>query len=206
MAYAAKLGGARGIRANSVLDINEIKKAVDLPVIGIIKAEYAGSPVYITPTMVEVDTLVACGADIIAMDATNRLRPGGISLTEFFATVRAKYPTQLFMADCATIDEGLAAAKLGFDAIGTTLSGYTEDSKNEPTPNLRMMAVLAYICGKPVIAEGNISTPQELRLAMECGVYAAVVGSAITRPMLITQRFVEEMERFDNTQMYRRYK
>jgi len=193
MAKAAELGGAVGIRANSAIDIQEIKKLVPLPVIGIIKIEYPGSPVYITPTMKEVETLVGCGCEIIAMDATNRQRPDGQTLKEFFTVVREKYPTQVFMADCATYQEGLDAAAMGFDLIATTLNGYTEESKNDITPNYDLISALVKNSSKPVIAEGNIRTPQQLKIAKSYGIHAAVVGSAITRPELITRRFVEAM-------------
>jgi len=194
MAYAAMLGGAKGIRANTCEDILEIRKNVNLPVIGIIKADYPGCNVFITPTLKEVDALAEIGCEIIAMDATLRPRVNGESLEDFFASVRKKYPTQLFMADCATYEEGIAAAKMGFDMIGTTLSGYTEESKNSPIPNFHMISGLVFNCGKPVIAEGNIWSPEELRRAKECGIHAAVVGSVITRPMLITQRYAKVME------------
>jgi len=194
MAYAAKLGGAKGIRANSVDDIIAIKNNVDLPIIGIIKADYPNCNVYITPTVSEVDALVMCGCEIIAMDATARPRPNGNSLEVFFAEVRRKYSTQLFMADCATYEEGMAAAKMGFDIIGTTLSGYTEESKGSPAPNFHMISGLVHNCGKPVIAEGNIWSPEQLKHAKDCGIFAAVVGSVITRPMLITKKFVEAMQ------------
>ena len=194
MAKAAMLGGAVGIRANSIQDICEIKKTVGLPVIGIIKKEYQDSLVYITPTMDEVDALAECGCEIIAMDATNRLRPNSETLVSFFANVRKKYPGKLFMADCATYQEGMDAAKLGFDLIGTTLCGYTEETRNDITPNYDMISALVRNSGKPVIAEGNIWTPEQLLLAKNCGIHAAVVGSAITRPMLITQRFVAAMK------------
>jgi N-acylglucosamine-6-phosphate 2-epimerase len=194
MAKAAKLGGAVGIRANSVLDICEIKNNVSLPVIGIIKIEYPDSPVYITPTIKEVDALVKCNCEIIAIDATGRVRPNGETLETFFAGLRKKYPNQLFMADCATYKEGINAATLGFDLIGTTLNGYTEESKNDITPNFDLISSLVRDCGKPVIAEGNIWTPEQLQQAKKCGIHAAVVGSVITRPMLITQRFVKAMK------------
>jgi N-acylglucosamine-6-phosphate 2-epimerase len=194
MAKAAKLGGAVGIRANSVLDICEIKKNVKLPVIGIIKIDYPDSQTYITPTMNEVDALVKCGCEIIAMDATNRLRPNSETLEKFFSKVKEKYPNQLFMADCATYSEGINAAVIGFDLISTTLNGYTDESKFDDLPNYELMSSLVKDCGKPVIAEGNIWTTEQLKLAKECGIYAAVVGSAITRPMLITQRFANIMK------------
>ena len=131
MAKAAKQGGAKGIRANTCEDIKEIKNEVDLPVIGIIKKDYENSKVYITPTMKEVDDLISSKAEIIAMDATKDLRPGRIGIDEFFKEVKKKYPNQLFMADCSTVDEAINADKLGFDFIGTTLVGYTDQSKND---------------------------------------------------------------------------
>ncbi|MFR2502242.1 MAG: N-acetylmannosamine-6-phosphate 2-epimerase, partial [Coprobacillus cateniformis] len=128
MALAAKMGGAKGIRANSVEDIRAIKKEVDLPIIGIIKKDYDGTDIYITTTMKEVDALVEVGVDIIAMDATKQLRLNQQSLDEFFKAVKNKYPHQLFMADCSTVAEAKHADQLGFDFIGTTLVGYTPQS------------------------------------------------------------------------------
>lgn len=194
MAYAAKCGGAVGIRANTVEDITEIKKTVDLPVIGIIKSVYQGSDVYITPTIKEVDALVQCGVDIIATDCTKRERPNGKSLEEFFKEVRAKYPDQLFMADCSSYEEGMHAAEIGLDLIGTTMNGYTEYTKGSILPNLDLMKRLVENCGKPVIAEGGIWSPEQLKAALDTGVLAAVVGTAITRPMDITKRFVEAIK------------
>ena len=123
MAWAAYLGGAAGIRCNTVKDIKAIKETVDLPVIAIIKQVYPDSEVYITPTMKEVDALAELGCEIIAIDATNRVRPGGDTLESFFTKVREKYPNQLFMADTSCFDEGKKAEELGFDLIGTTMAG-----------------------------------------------------------------------------------
>lgn len=190
MAYAATIGGAVGIRANTVEDITEIRKTTDLPVIGIIKKNYGDCNVYITPTMQEVDALCTCGAEIIAIDATKRPRPDGSSISEFFKEVRVKYPEQLFMADCSCYEEGMEAAKAGFDFIGTTMSGYTSYTKGTKLPNLDMMQKLVADCGKLVIAEGGIWSPEQLKEALATGVHAAVVGSAITRPYEITKRYV----------------
>lgn len=191
MAYAAMLGGACGIRANTVEDITEIKKTVDLPVIGIIKQVYEGCEIYITPTIKEVDALVGCGCEVIAMDATKRFRPDGRTIEESFPEIRKKYPGQLFMADCSDIEEGMKAAELGFDFIGTTLSGYTEYTKGVRLPNFSMIQELSQKCGRPVIGEGGVWSPEELKQVFESGAYAAVVGTAITRPMDITRRFAE---------------
>lgn len=196
MAYAAYQGGAIGIRANTVADIEEIRKVVDLPIIGIIKKVYPDQPeVYITPTLVEIDELVAARVEIIALDATARTHPGGVSLEELFQTARAKYPDQLFMADCSNVEEGLAAAKMGFDLIGTTLAGYTSYTAGRELPPFDMIDALVQTCGKPVIAEGNIITPEQFRQAMDLGVLTTVVGSAITRPMEITKRFVAALNK-----------
>lgn len=194
MAYAAMLGGAVGIRANTVVDITEIKKTVDLPVIGIIKEVYGDCSVYITPTMKEIDALAECGVSIIATDATKRPRPDGKTLDEFFGEVRAKYPDQLFMADCSCYEEGMHAAEIGFDLIGTTMNGYTEYTKGVELPNIGLMGRLARECGKPVIAEGGIWLPDQLKAALDAGVWAAVIGGAITRPMEITKRFVAAIQ------------
>ncbi|MGL4737088.1 MAG: N-acetylmannosamine-6-phosphate 2-epimerase [Cellulosilyticaceae bacterium] len=197
MAYAAACGGAVGIRANTVEDILEIRKTVDLPIIGIIKAVYGENPVYITPTMKEVDALVAVGVEIIAIDATKRERPDGKTLQLFFEEVRNKYPNQLFMADCSNYEEGIEAARLGFDLIGTTLHGYTHYTKGAVLPNYELIRTLVTTCNKPVIAEGGIWSPNELHEAMACGCLAAVVGTAITRPMEITQRYVAALPKVE---------
>lgn len=190
MAVAAMRAGAAGIRANTVPDILKIREEVDLPVIGIIKKEYADSDIYITPSIEEIDALADIGTDIIAMDSTGRKRPGGLALEELFFEARRKYPKQLFMADCSTLEEGLAAAEMGFDIIGTTLHGYTPYTRNAELPNYGLMAQLAAETGKPVIAEGGIWTPEQLARALQSGVWAAVVGTAITRPYEITKRFL----------------
>ncbi|MBP2002165.1 N-acylglucosamine-6-phosphate 2-epimerase [Paenibacillus shirakamiensis] len=194
MAYAASLGGASGIRANSVADIQEIKQHVDLPIIGIIKQVYGNCPVFITPTQKEVDELYQEGVDIIAMDATDRIRPDGSTISELFPVLREKYKDQLFMADCSTYEEAARAVELGFDCIGTTLSGYTEATKGRALPDFEMAEKMVHSLTIPVIAEGGISTPEELKKMYDLGVHSAVVGSAITRPMEITQRFMQSVK------------
>ena len=198
MAYAAYESGAVGIRANSVSDIVEIKKTVDLPVIGIIKIDYPDSEVYITPTLKEVDALVECGTDIIATDATKRVRPNGETLDEFFKKVREKYPNQIFMADCSTYEEGIHAAELGFDIVGTTMHGYTSYTEGANLPNIDLISSLVKNCGTDVIAEGGIWTPDQLKACMDTGVLTCVVGSAITRPQEITKRFIKAIKKGGN--------
>lgn len=187
MALAAKEGGAVGIRANTVADIKAIKAEVNLPIIGIIKQDYDNMIPYITPTMKEIDALVEENIHVIALDAT-------INQSEnFLKEVLNKYPNQKFMADISTIEEGLRAESLGFQFVGTTLVGYTKQSKN--MNNFEVLSTLIEKCKIPVIAEGNFDTPEKARKALEMGAYSVVVGSAITRPQLITKRFAEEVNK-----------
>lgn len=197
MALAAKEGGAMGIRANTKEDIKEIQSQVDLPIIGIVKRDYEDSDVYITPTMKEIEELMEVKPEIIAIDATTAKRPGGKSLDEFFQEVKKRYPEQLFMADCSTVEEALHADALGFDFIGTTMVGYTPQSKGDRIEENDFEILRTIVAGvkHKVIAEGNINTPQKARRVLELGAYSVVVGSIITRPQLITKSFVEEMER-----------
>lgn len=197
MALAAYQGGAKGIRANSVEDIQAIRQEVSLPIIGIIKKDYDDSDIYITPTIQEVDDLVKAGVDIIALDATNRLRPHHITLEVFFKQIKEKYPQQKWMADCSTVEEAVYADQLGFDYIGTTLVGYTPESQHLKIENNDFEIIRSILSQvkHPVIAEGNIDTPLKARRVLELGCYSVVVGSIITRPQLITERFVKEMRK-----------
>lgn len=197
MALAAAQGGAKGIRANTPEDIAEIRKNVDLPIIGIIKRDYSDSKVYITPTMREIDELMTVKPEIIAVDATVQLRPGDKTLKEFYLEIKEKYPEQLLMADCSTVEEALAADELGFDFIGTTLVGYTQQSQGMKI-EADDFAIIREILNKAshkVIAEGNINTPEKVKRVIELGCYSVVVGSIITRPQLITKSFAEVLDK-----------
>lgn len=196
MALAAKEGGAYGIRANTKEDIAEIQTQVDLPVIGIVKRDYEDSKVYITPTMKEINELMEVRPDIIALDATHSLRPGGRTLDEFYREIRNSYPEQLLMADCSTVEEALFADQLGFDFIGTTLVGYTDQSKSLKIES-NDFEIIRQIVAKVkhrVIAEGNINTPEKAKRVIELGAFSVVVGSIITRPQLITKSFAEALD------------
>lgn len=196
MALAAKEGGAVGIRANAKEDIEEIQKMVDLPVIGIVKRDYADSKVYITPTMKEIEELMEVKPEIIALDATAALRPGNVTLDEFFHEIKEKYPEQLLMADCSTVEEALHADELGFDFIGTTMVGYTEQSAGlriEENDFEILREIVAKVKHK-VIAEGNINTPEKAKRVIELGAFSVVVGSIITRPQLITKSFADALK------------
>ncbi|MDU0945017.1 MAG: N-acetylmannosamine-6-phosphate 2-epimerase, partial [Anaerococcus vaginalis] len=138
-------------------------------------------------------------AEIIAMDATKDLRPGRIGIDEFFKEVKKKYPNQLFIADCSTVDEAINADKLGFDFIGTTLVGYTDQSKNDKIEenDFKILRDILKNVNNKVIAEGNINTPEKAKRVLELGAYSVVVGSIITRPQVITKNFAEKINELE---------
>lgn len=195
MALAAYEGGAQGIRANSKADITAIKQEVNLPVIGIVKRNYANSAVFITATQKEVDELIESGCEIIAMDATSNKRPQE-TLEELVAYIRKKAPHVELMADCSTVQEAISAEELGFDYIGTTLYGYTEETEGEKlyADDFEFLKEVVKSVQKPVVAEGNIMTPEMMKTSFELGSYAVVVGGAITRPQQITACFAEAVK------------
>ncbi|MCA1318463.1 N-acetylmannosamine-6-phosphate 2-epimerase [Bacillus tianshenii] len=193
MAKAAMMGGAVGIRANTGADINEMKKAGISPVIGLVKRDYKDSEIYITPTLREVDEVVEAGADVIAFDATGRVRPDGQSLSQFVEQIKRNYPGHLLMGDISTLEEGIFAAHLGIDMISTTLCGYTPQTSHYESFNKELLVGLIHKTDVPVIAEGRVDTPELCAECIRLGALAVVVGSAITRPQLITKRFVNEM-------------
>ncbi|WP_258953778.1 N-acetylmannosamine-6-phosphate 2-epimerase [Staphylococcus caeli] len=195
MALAAYEGGAVGIRANSKEDIIEIKKEVDLPVIGIVKRDYENSDVFITATSKEVDELIESKCEVIALDATKQTRPQE-SLEDLVAYIREKAPHVEIMADISTLEEAQNADKLGFDYVGTTLRGYTSYTKGHilyENDFQFLKDVLAHVNAK-VIAEGNVITPEMYKNVTDLGVHCTVVGGAITRPKDITKRFVNVID------------
>jgi N-acylglucosamine-6-phosphate 2-epimerase len=202
LAKAALNGGARGIRMAQPRNLSYFRERhPNVPLIGITKPEKiptdADSLVYITPTFQDICTIAPL-CDIVALDATQRNRPNGESLREIVIQVRQQWPTLLLMADIATIDDGKQAMALGFDVIGTTLAGYTSETKAtaSPGPEFKLLEELldhqASLEQKiPVILEGRVWEPDDIRQGFVKGAHAVVVGSAITRPHDITRRFVQ---------------
>lgn len=192
MAYAAYLGGAVGIRANTVRDINGISRKLEgrLPIIGLIKKNYADSSVYITPTTRELNALIRSKCDVIAMDATLRPRPGKCTLEKLVAYARERTDKAL-MADIATFEEAMNADRLGFDYISTTLRSYTEETKGMEIPDPEFCKMLlGNIKNATVIAEGGIGSFASLREILDTGIDHIIIGGAITRPQNITKQFV----------------
>lgn len=188
MALAAKLGGASAIRSNSALDIKAIKNEVDLPVIGLYKKDYSDSEIFITPSKEEVLSLIDSGCEMIALDATMRKRPNGDTLESLVELIHKH--KKLAMADISTIEEALNAEKIGFDCVSTTLSGYTTYSKQQSGPDFSLVKQCVKKLNIPVIAEGRIAEIKELKKMISLKPHSIVIGSAISRPELITKKFV----------------
>ncbi|CAG7657200.1 N-acetylmannosamine-6-phosphate 2-epimerase [Paenibacillus allorhizosphaerae] len=193
MAKAAEIGGAAAIRANGADDVRAIRQAVPLPVIGLVKRNYPDSEIYITSTRREVDELIEAGASMIAFDATRRPRPSGETLESLIAYMHSRGVKM--MADISTLEESAYAASLGVDCVSTTLSGYTPYSPQDPGPDLQLIREAVRALSIPVIAEGKIWDPSQAVQALEAGAYAVVVGSAITRPQLIAERYASAIRR-----------
>lgn len=194
MARAAKQAGTPAIRTSSIRDVIAIKEETGLPVIGLIKIKYEGFESYITPTMKEVDELVAAGSDVIALDCTTQKRGDGKTIDEFIIEVRKKYPDAILMADISTYEEGINAWKLGIDIVGTTMSGYTAHSPKTDGPDYDLVKRLSAEVDIPVIGEGRIHSPEQAVEMLDAGAFAVVVGGAITRPLEIAQRFIKAVE------------
>ena len=195
MARAAKLAGAKMIRTSSVRDIIGIKEETGLPVIGLIKREYPGYSGRITMTMREVDECMEALSDIVSIDCTDTARGDGLTAPEFLKKVKEKYPNIIIMADCATLEEAVAACEAGADLVGSTMNGYTAATAAcKDGPNYELVRRMAEKLSCPVIAEGRIHTPEQARKMLEIGAWAVVVGGAITRPLEIAQRFFKALQ------------
>ncbi|MBZ9812102.1 N-acetylmannosamine-6-phosphate 2-epimerase [Mesorhizobium sp. CA7] len=188
MARSVMLGGATGVRIEGAANIAAVRAAVEVPLIGLIKARRDDTEVYITPTLDDVAAVIEAGADIVAIDATRRPRPA--ELTAMFSAIAAK--GRLSMGDVATLDEGKRALDAGADLVSTTMAGYTDYSSDQHGPAFALMEELAG-AGVPFVAEGRIWSPQEAVRCFELGARFIVVGGAITRPDAITRRFAEEV-------------
>lgn len=192
MALAAMLGGAVGIRANTVRDINAINKKLcgKLPIIGLIKKVYPDSPVYITPTLKEVKALIKSDCTVIALDATDRIRPNGEKLEDLVKYIRDNCDKPI-MADIATFEEAKNAEKLGFDLVSTTMRSYTESTKYIKIPDIEFCKKLHdEIKNCVVIAEGGVHTFKEVSDILNIGIDRIIIGGAITRPLEITKNYV----------------
>jgi N-acylglucosamine-6-phosphate 2-epimerase len=186
LARVAEANGASGVRVQGGATIAAVKRAVAVPVIGLVKRDYAGFFPYITATLREVAEVAAAGADIIAFDATTRPRPGGLTVADLIAAIHHR--GALALADCASAADGAAAVAADADLVATTLCGYTEETRGLALPALGVLRALAGT-GCPALAEGGVATPADVAAAVAAGAHAVVVGTAITNVDALVRRF-----------------
>lgn len=193
MAKAAQWGGAVGLRANSPDQIAAIKAEVNLPVIGLWKIWHDDTDVFITPTLEAAKAVWEAGAEIIALDCTEQITHEGRPAYELLPIVRREIPEALIFADVSTYEEAVRAVEMGADIVGPTLYGYTATTKHIEQPDLRVFARMCRDLGDRAcfIMEGHVYTPEDAMKCLYLGAHSVVVGSAITRPHLITKRFVD---------------
>jgi N-acylglucosamine-6-phosphate 2-epimerase len=192
-AKTAVMGGARGIRARGKESIEKILTVVDVPVIGLTKSQFEDGWVRISGSFGEVEELVESRCHIIAVDGTFRKRED-LSGPEFIQELKKRYDC-IIMADISTYSEGIACADYGADCVSSTLSGYTPDTQFYPKdePDYNLVAKLSREITIPIIAEGKINHPKFAKHMIEYGAWAVVVGTAITRPRVITKWFCDEI-------------
>lgn len=193
-ARAAEMGGAIGIRTQGIAKLEAIKRTTKLPVIGLLKSQFPDGTVRITGSFAEVEQLIQSKSNIVAIDGTFREREG-LAGPDFIKAVKQRYGC-LVLADIATFEEAKACEEAGADCVSTTLNGYTPDTKQfHDGPNYDVLKECVNGLSIPVFAEGRYNTPAEAGEAMKLGAFAVISGTAITRPRVITQWFVEEIKK-----------
>lgn len=193
-AACAERGGAVGVRVNGPADIRAVRRAVALPILGIIKERRADYPVYITPTLAAAKRIAAAGSDIIAIDATHRARPQGWTPERLIAAIHDELGLPV-VADVDSFEEGMAAAAAGADIVATTMAGYTPARPTTAGPDLELLAELSKALVQPVICEGRIQRPEHVAAAFQAGAFSVVVGNAITNPIVVTDLYARAAPR-----------
>jgi N-acylglucosamine-6-phosphate 2-epimerase len=192
MARAAQDGGAVAVRIAGIEHLAAVRQRVALPIVGLIKREYPGFEPYITPTLAELGSVIASGAEIVAFDATQRPRPDGSELRD--AVVAAHAAGRLAMADCSTAEDAATARAAGADILATTLCGYTAQTRGRQLPALDLVAQIARFGGF-VVCEGGVHSPASVRAALDAGADAVVVGTAITNVDWLVREFAGAADR-----------
>ncbi|HEV3153886.1 MAG TPA: N-acetylmannosamine-6-phosphate 2-epimerase [Candidatus Baltobacteraceae bacterium] len=190
LALSAQENGAAGVRMQGVQNIRAARVRLSVPIVGIVKREYAEFEPYITPTLREVREVLECGAEIVAFDATARPRPEGLTVAELIAEIHRG--GALAMADCALPSDAVAAVAAGADIAATTLCGYTKETRGVPLPALELVSALRQL-QTFVICEGGIHSPESASAAMRAGADAVVVGTAITDTGWIVRQYVSSL-------------
>ncbi|MBL0333486.1 MAG: putative N-acetylmannosamine-6-phosphate 2-epimerase [Chlorobiota bacterium] len=200
-AVAAEKGGAIAVRADGVLNIQEIRASSKLPIIGCIREKQLDDQIVSTPNVSAIDKLIRSGSNVIAIDATKRIRPDLSTGSKFFKDIRDLYPKLILLADISTFEEGVLAAEAGANAISTVLFGRTPETielAHSTQEYFKLINKLSITVKVPILAEGFIFTIEEAVEAIKNGAYSCIVGAAITRPRIISQLFSDSISRVIN--------
>jgi N-acylglucosamine-6-phosphate 2-epimerase len=164
-------------------------------IVGLWKRTYGDSPVYITPGWSEIQAVWAAGADVVAIDATERHRPGGESLEELIRRATTDLGA-VVMADIDSAANGVRAAQLGCAWVGTTLYGYTETTSGHKPPGWDLLGQLKQELpvGTSLICEGGLASADQALRALGLGANAVVVGTAITGVDLQVAAYVDKIQ------------
>lgn len=192
MARAAQDGGAVAVRIEGVENLRAVRERNALPIVGLIKREYAGFEPYITPTLSEVAAVIGAGAEIVAFDATSRPRPDGSTLEDVVTACHSA--GRLAMADCSVLDDAMAASAAGADLLATTLCGYTAQTAACALPALTLVGEVSKL-GRFTVCEGGVRAPADVRAALDAGADSVVVGTAITNVDWLVREFAGATDR-----------
>lgn len=195
LAQCAIWGGAKGLRLNTPPDIAAVRAITDLPIIGLWKDHTKGSDVFITPTLRHVEAVLEAGADVVAVDATDRLNADGQKAYTLITEIRRVFGDVLILADIRNAEEAARALAEGADMAAPTLYRFNEHPKSTEEPDFGELTNILKACQGlgPVLMEGKINTPEQAMESLYLGAHAVIVGSAITRPHLTTMRFVNKV-------------
>jgi len=189
LAKSAEMGGAIGFRVDRPENVAAVRAVSNLPIMGINKIHTDGYDLYITPTFASAKAIVEAGADLVAIDATDRPRFGGETFREIVQRVHDELNVPV-MADVGSTEQGLRALDDGADIVGTTMATSEPYGRPENGPAVHIVQELVRVTERPIIVEGQVWTVEDVRACFDAGAYAVVIGSAITVPEFITRRFV----------------
>ncbi|NEP75978.1 MAG: N-acetylmannosamine-6-phosphate 2-epimerase [Okeania sp. SIO2G4] len=179
MAQASINQGASAVRIDTPSHIRAVRQRITQPIIGLWKQQIPGFEVYITPQFSDAEAIAKAGADIIAVDATARKRPGGETLATLITRIHNELGKSV-MADVDTIEAAQLAVEEGADFVATTLYGYTEQTITKSPPGFELLKQIVKNLEVPAICEGGIASPTMAKKAINLGANAVVVGTDIT--------------------------
>ncbi len=192
IALSVLRGGAGGLRANGAESIAVFRRETVLPIIGILK-RYENAELDITPNFASAEAVAGAGADIIGIDCSAQRSASSEPWQPLISRIRNELRKPV-LADIATFDEARAAEQCGADAVATTMFGYTPLTAGQRSVDWVLVQRLVRSVHLPIIVEGHIRQPEDVRRAFELGAFAVVIGAAITQPEAITARFVAGMQ------------